>query len=82
MIKHLKCRCVNQLKMLHKMFGERGELMRKKGYIGYLTPILLNNVYNRRHEVIANSFSVNLENLVDLKRMIPRLCHDETIIPE
>jgi len=56
--------------------------MRKKDYIEKLTPILLNKIYDRRHEVIVNSFSVNLENLGDLKRMIPRICHEETIIPE
>ena len=56
--------------------------MRKKDYIEKLTPILLNKIYDRRHEVIVNSFSVNLENLGDLKRMIPRICHEETIIPD
>jgi len=43
---------------------------------------LLNNIYDRRHEVIVNSFSVNLESLGDLKRMMPRTCHEETLIPE
>jgi len=42
----------------------------------------LNKIYDIRHEVIVYSFSANLENREDLKRMIPRICHEETIIPE
>ena len=51
MINHLKRRRVNQLKELYENFGGRGEIMRKKDYIGKLTPILLNRIYDRRHEV-------------------------------
>jgi len=43
---------------------------------------LLNEVYDIRHKVIVNSFLANPENRGDLKRMIPRICHEETIIPE
>ena len=42
----------------------------------------MNKIYDIRHEVIVYSFSANLENREDLKRMIPRICHEETIIPE
>jgi len=56
--------------------------MRKKDYIEKLTPNLLNMIYDRRHQLIVSCFLANPENRWDLKRMIPRICHEETIIPE
>jgi len=81
-INYLKRRRVDQLKMLYGILGERGEIMRKKDYIEKLTPILLNMIYNRRHEVIISCFSANPEGVSRLKDIIPRICHEETIIPE
>ena len=80
-INHLKRGRVNQLKQLYENFGGQ-EIMRKKDYIEKFTPILLNKIYDRRHEVIVHSFLTTLENREDLKRVIPRICHEETIIPE
>jgi len=66
-----------------KIFAEEEERrMRKKHYIEKLTPILLNEIYDIRHTVIVHSFLANPENRGDLKRMIPRICHEEAIIPE
>ena len=42
----------------------------------------MNEIYDIRHQLIVHSFLANLENCEDLKRMIPRICHDETTIPE
>jgi len=42
----------------------------------------LNKIYDRRHEVIASCFSANPEGVSRLKEIIPRICHEETIIPE
>jgi len=42
----------------------------------------LNEIYDIRHTVIVNRFLANPENRGDLKRMIPRICHEETIISE
>jgi len=44
--------------------------------------MLLNKIYDIRLAVIVNSFLANPENREDLKRVIPRICHEETIIPE
>jgi len=81
-INHLKRGRVNQLKESYGILGERGEIMRKKDYIEKLTPILLNMIYDRRHQLIVSCFLANPENRRDLKRMMPRICHEETIIPE
>ena len=81
-INHLKCSRVNQLKVLYENFGGQEEIIRKKDHIEKLTPILLNKIYYRRREVIVNSFLANPENRRVSKRMIPRICHEETIIPE
>ena len=39
-------------------------------------------IYDRRQQLILSCFLANRENRSDLKRMIPRICHEETIIPE
>jgi len=67
-INHLKCRRVNHLKEIYENFGEEEERrMRKKHYIEKLTPILLNEIYDIRHQLIVHSFLANLENREDLK---------------
>ena len=42
----------------------------------------MNKIYDRRHEVIVSCFSANPEGVSRLKEIIPRICHEETIIPE
>jgi len=82
-IKRLKRGRVNQVKELHENFGEEEQRrMWKDDYIEKVTPILLNKIYDKRLEVIVNSLSTNPEGVSILKEVIPRICHEETIIPE
>jgi len=81
-INHLKCKRVNQLEGLFEIFGGEEKIIRKKDYIEKLTPILLNKIYNRRHEVIISCFLTTPEAFSRLKKIIPCICHEETIIPE
>jgi len=82
-INHLKRGRVNQLKESYENFGEEeARTMWKDDYIEKVTPILLYKIYDKRLEVIVNSFSTIPEGASRLKEIIPRKCHQETIIPE
>jgi len=81
-INHLKRGRVNQVIILYENFGGQEEIIRKKNYIEKLTPILLNMIYNRKHNLIVSCLSTNPEGVSILKEIIPRICHEETIIPE
>lgn len=56
--------------------------MRKSHYIEKIKPNFFNYIYDKRHKVVANSFSVNPEDVSRLKEIITRTCHEQTIIPE
>jgi len=81
LINHLKDESLAKLKKLYEDFGEEEEIMWKKDY-EKLTPILLNKIYDRRHEVIISCFSANPEGVSRLKEIIPCTCHEGSIIPE
>ena len=81
-INHLKDGSIAKLKKLYEDFGEEEEIIRKDDYIEKLTPILLNKIYDKRHEIIIHYFSAHPEGVSSLKEIIPRICHEETIIPE
>jgi len=79
-INHLKDGSIAKLKKLYEDFGEEEEIIRKDDYIEKLTPILLNKIYDKRHEMIIHCFSAHPEGGSRLKEIIPRICHEETII--
>ena len=83
LINYLKRERVDHLKLLWEEFGgENLRGMRKKDCVETLTPILLNYIYSKRHEPIVNCFSVHLEDIPNLKRMIPRIYSKNTEISE
>ena len=42
----------------------------------------MNRIYKERHEVIVNCFSTTRRNISILRRMIPHVYNEKTIIPE
>jgi len=66
-----------------RILGEGNtERKRKRDCLGKVTPILLEEIYERRHELILSRFIAAPENISTLERMIPRLCHSDTKISE
>ena len=81
-INHFNANVLIILKSYVKILAKKRKEEWEKNTIEKLIQILLNEIYDIRHTVIVNRFLANPENRGDLKRMIPRICHEETIISE
>jgi len=83
MLNRLKDLDLYRLETLYESFmEEESEQLGKRQCIEKLPPILLNRIYDKIHEVIMSCFSATSENIARLERLIPRICHEETTIPE